>query len=40
MYIVYTEYAAQCVHDVVLGICEDMNEVIEIIWNYSRLILK
>ena len=39
MYIVYTEYAAHCVHDVVLGICENMNEVIEIIWNFSRFIL-
>ena len=40
MYLVYTEYVAHCVHDVVLGICENINEVIEIIWNYSRMVLK
>ena len=39
MYLVYTEYAAHCVHDVVLGICENMNEVIEIIWIFSRFTL-
>jgi hypothetical protein len=39
MYIVYTEYAAHCCHDVVLGICENINEVIEIIWTFSRFVL-
>ena len=39
MYLIYTECVATCVHDVVLGICENMNEVIEIIWNFSRFTL-
>ena len=39
MYLVYTEYDAHCKHDVILGICENINQVIEIIWNYSRFIL-
>ncbi len=32
MYIIYSKYAAHCVNDAVLGICKNMNEVIEIIW--------
>jgi hypothetical protein len=40
MNIVYTEYPAHCIYNVILGVCKDMNEVIEIIWNYSRLVLK
>jgi hypothetical protein len=40
MYIVYTEYPAHCIYNVILGVCKNMNEVIEIIWNFSRLILK
>ena len=40
MYIIYTEYEGQCVYNIILGICKDINEVIEIIWNFSRLILK
>jgi hypothetical protein len=40
MYIVYTEYPAHCIYNVILGSCKDMNEVIEIIWNFSRLVLK
>ena len=40
MYIVYTEYPAHCIYDVILGACKNMNEVIEIIWNFSRLVLK
>ena len=39
MYLVHTELDAHCVHNVILGICENMNEVIEIIWNFSRFIL-
>ena len=40
MYIVYTEYPAHCIYHVILGSCKNMNEVIEIIWNFSRLVLK
>ena len=40
MYIVYTEYPAHCIYDVILGVCKNMNEVTEIIWNFSRLVLK
>jgi hypothetical protein len=39
MYLVYTELDSQCIHNVILGICENMNEVIEIIWNFSRFVL-
>ena len=40
MFIIYTEYPAHCIYNVILGICKNMNEVAEIIWNFSRLILK
>lgn len=39
MYLIHTELDAHCVHNVILGICENMNEVIEIIWNFSRFVL-
>ena len=39
MYLVHTDLDAHCVHDVIVGICENMNEVIEIIWNFSRFVL-
>jgi hypothetical protein len=39
MYIVYTEHLAHCVHDVIIGICKNMNEVIETIWTFSRFRL-
>ena len=40
MFIVYTEYPAHCIYNVILGICMNINEVTEIIWNFSRLVLK
>jgi hypothetical protein len=40
MYLVYTEYAAHCVHDVIIGVCENMKEVIESVWTFSRFILR
>ena len=40
MFIIYTEYPAHCIYNVILGVCKNMNEVAEIIWNFSRLILK
>ena len=39
MYLVCSSYAAHCVHEVVLGICENMQEITEIVWNFSRFIL-
>ena len=38
MFIVYTEYPAQCIYNVILDICMNINEVTEIIWNFSRLV--
>ena len=40
MYIVWTECVTGCCYNVVLGICTNMFEVTEIIWNYSRFILQ
>ena len=37
MYLVHTELDAHCIHNVILGICENMNEVIEIIWNFFKI---
>lgn len=37
MFLVYTRFLNQCVFDVILGLASDMNEVIELIWNYSRM---
>ncbi len=39
MYLICSSYEDQCVHDAVLGICKDMKELTEIVWNFSRFIL-
>lgn len=40
MYLVYTEYTAHCVNNVILGVCENMREVTGVIWTFSRFYLK
>jgi hypothetical protein len=39
MYLICSSYADQCDHNVVLGICKNMRELTEIVWNFSRFIL-
>lgn len=39
MYLVCSSYADQCIHNVVLGICKNLTEITEIVWNFSRFIL-
>tara|TARA_Y100000385_G_C13107852_1_gene649523 strand:- start:5540 stop:5932 length:393 start_codon:yes stop_codon:yes gene_type:complete len=38
MYLVHTENIGNYIHNVIIGICLNINEVTEIIWNYSRFI--
>lgn len=40
MYLVHTSNIGDYIHDVIIGICKNMNEVTEIIWNYSRFIFQ
>ena len=38
MYLVHTSNLGDYIHNVIIGICFNMNQVTEIIWNYSRFI--
>ena len=39
-YLVYSTYVGCSCHDVVLGVCESINEVVEIVWVFSRFVLQ